>query len=197
MTIMTKILTHSWISAPLGAVIYLIATVLFWEKPVPPSRLITSDTPTFIGPSWDFNNPEADLLISELKVEKKSVEQRQQQLDDLATRLNTERAEVGQVIQSVRQLQVEFDKAVLRVKDEEKGNLKKLAKLYGAMSPDIAASVLEQLDNEAIVKIMLFLKNEETAAILEAIAKKGDTEARRTAQISEQIRLSSQTTTNK
>jgi hypothetical protein len=86
--------------------------------------------------------------------------------------LNTERAEVGQVIQSVRKLQSEFDKAVLRVKDDEKGNLKKLAKLYGTMSPDIAANVLEQLDNEAIVKIMLFLKNEETAAILEAMPRR-------------------------
>jgi flagellar motility protein MotE (MotC chaperone) len=197
MPAMSKLFSHTWISAPLGAVVYLLSTLLFWQSPSPPAREKIADLVNAIGPSWDFNNPEADLLMTELKIEKKALQQRQQQLDDLAARLNTERAEVGQVIQSVRQLQVEFDKAVLRVKDEEKGNLKKLAKLYGAMSPDIAASVLEQLDNEAIVKIMLFLKNEETAAILEAIAKKGETEARRTAQISEQIRLSSQTSTNK
>jgi len=178
-------------------VIFLIATVLFWQKPVLPARHNISDLVASMGPSWDFNNPEADLLISELKMEKKTLQQRQQQMDDLATRLNTERAELGQVIQSVRQLQGDFDKAVLRVKDEETGNLKKLAKVYAAMTPETAATVLEQLDNEAIVKIMLFLKNEETAAILEAIAKKGDAEARRTAEISEQIRLSSQTTTNK
>jgi flagellar motility protein MotE (MotC chaperone) len=197
MPAMTKLLAHSWIAAPLGAVVYLVATVLFWQKPIPPAREKLAELVNAIGPSWDFNNPEADLLITELKLEKKAVEQRQQQLDDLATRLNTERAEVGQVIQSVRKLQAEFDKAVLRVKDDEKDNLKKLAKLYGAMSPDVAASVLEQLDNEAIVKIMLFLKNEETAAILEAIAKKGDAESRRTAQISEQIRLSSHSPTPK
>ena len=150
-----------------------------------------------VGPSWDFNNPEADQLIGELKIEKKAVDERQQQLDDLATRLNTERAELGQVIQSVRQLQSEFDKAVLRVKDEETGNLKKLAKVYAAMSPDVAASILEQLDNQAIVKIMIFLKDGESAAILESMAKKGDEAARRTAQISEQIRLSSHSTTTK
>jgi hypothetical protein len=194
---MTKLLAHTWISAPIGAVIYLLATVLFWQKPVPPPRPITSDLPTSSGPSWDFNNPEADMLISELKSEKKAVEQRQQQLNDLATRLNTERAEVGQVIQSVRQLQGEFDKAVLRVKDDETGNLKKLAKVYADMTPETAATVLEQLDNEAVVKIMVFLKDSETAAILEAMAKKGDVEARRTAQISEQIRLSSHSTPTK
>ncbi|HEY3863214.1 MAG TPA: hypothetical protein VGO59_15135 [Verrucomicrobiae bacterium] len=192
---MNKLLSHSWITAPIGAVIYLAATVLFWQKPAAPIARAISDVVSAIEPSWDFNNPEADMLIKELKDEKKNVEQREQQLDDLAKRLNTERAEVGTVIQSVRQLQGDFDKAVMRVKDEETGNLKKLAKVYGAMTPETAASVMEQLDNEAIVKIMLYLKDNETAAILEAMAKKGDDEARRTAQISEQIRLSTHTTT--
>ena len=59
---------------------------------------------------------------------------------------------------------------------------------------DAAASIMEQLDNEAIVKIMLSLKDEESAAILEAIAKKGDAEARRAAEIIERIRLSSRAT---
>jgi flagellar motility protein MotE (MotC chaperone) len=194
---MFKLLSHSWISAPIGAVIYLLATVLFWQKPDLAPRLRISDLVNSIGPSWDFNNPEADLLMSELKIEKKSLDQRKQQLDDLERRLHTERAEVGQVIQSVRQLQGDFDKAVLRVKEEETGNLKKLAKVYAAMTPETAASVLEQLDNEAIVKIMLFLKDGDTAAILEAMAKKGDVEARRTAQISEQIRLSAHSPTTK
>jgi flagellar motility protein MotE (MotC chaperone) len=194
---MTKLLAHQWIYAPIGAVIYLVATVLFWQKPVAPVRQKLADLVHAIGPSWDFKNPEADQLIAELKIEKKLVEQRQQQLDDLAARLNTERAELGQVIQSVRQLQTEFDKAVLHVKDDEAVNLKKLAKVYAAMSPDAAAAVLEQLDNEAVVKIMLFLKEGETATILEAMSKKSDAAARRTAQISEQIRLSARSTTTK
>ncbi len=192
---MTKLLAHHWISAPIGAVIYLLATVLFWQKPDLPSRQQLADMAHAIGPSWNFNNPEADQLITELKIEKQSVQQRQQQLDDLAARLSTERTELGQVIQSVRQLQGDFDKAVLRVKDDETGNLKKLAKVYAAMTPEAAAGVLEQLDNEAIVKIMIFLKEPDAAAILEVMAKKGDTEARRTAQISERIRLSSRATT--
>jgi flagellar motility protein MotE (MotC chaperone) len=194
---MNKLLTNQWICAPIGVVIYLAATVLFWRKPALP---IHQQVAAFIHaaePSWDFNNPEADQLMGELKTEKKNMEQRQQQLDDLASRLNTERAELAQVIQSVRQLQSDFDKAVLRVKDDEAGNLKKLAKVYAAMSPDAAANVMEQLDNPAIVKIMLYLKDSETAAILEAMSKKNDEAARRTAQISEQIRLSEHSTTAK
>jgi flagellar motility protein MotE (MotC chaperone) len=194
---MTKLLSQPWISAPVGAVIYLLATVLFWQKPELPPRPVYSTPFGAIGPSWDFNNPEADQLIAELKTEKKSADVRQQQLDDLAARLTTERSELGQVIESVRQLQSDFDKAVMRVNGEETGNLKKLAKVYAAMSPETAASVLEELDNAAIVKIMIFLKDGEAAAILEAMAKKGDVQARRTAQISEQIRLSSHSPTTK
>jgi len=194
---MSKLLAHSWISAPLGAVLYLAATVLFWQKPTLPPRQQLDTAVKAVGPSWNFSNPEADQLISELKIEKKSVEQRELQLDDLATRLQAERTELGQVIASVRQLQSNFDNAVLRVGEEETANLKRLAKVYAAMEPQTAASVLTELDNRAIVKILLYLKDNETAAILEALAKKGTPEARRTAEISEQLRLSSHNTATK
>jgi flagellar motility protein MotE (MotC chaperone) len=83
------------------------------------------------------------------------------------------------------------------VSDEETVNLKRLAKVYAAMEPSTAANVLTKLDNRAIVKILLYLKDNETAAILEALAKKGEPEARRTAEISEQVRLSSHNTATK
>jgi flagellar motility protein MotE (MotC chaperone) len=192
---MNKLLAHSWISAPLGAVIYLAATVLFWQKPPPVAWPKAGAAAP--GPSWEFKNPEAEQLISELKIEKKSVQQREQQLDDLATRLQAERSELGQVIDSVRQLQSNFDNAVLRVSEEETANLKRLAKVYSAMDPTTAANVLSELDNRAIVKILLYVKDSETAAILGALAKKGAPEARRTAEISEQLRLSSHNTPTK
>jgi flagellar motility protein MotE (MotC chaperone) len=184
-------------TVPVGAVVYLIATVLFWQKPALPVRPESDLGPHEGGPSWEFHNPEADQLVSELKVEKKSLQQREQQLDELATRLQAERAELGQVTQSVRQLQKDFDKAVLRVGQDETANLKRLGKVYAAMDPQTAASILAELDNAGIVKIMLFVKDADAAAILEALAKKGPAEARRTAEISEQLRLSSRTTAAK
>jgi len=193
---MSKLLACSWITAPLGAVIYLVATVLFWEKPPLPVRP-SAETAAAMEPSWNFKNPEAEQLISELKIEKKSVQQREQQLDDLQTRLQAERSELGQVIDSVRQLQSNFDNAVLRVGEEETVNLKRLAKVYAAMDPETAARVLSQLDNRAMVKILLYVKENETASILGAMAKKGAAEARRTAEISEQLRLSAHNTPNK
>ncbi len=193
---MNKLLSNTWVSALAGAIVYLVSTVVFWQKPsLPPRQPYVTDILPTVGPSWEFNNPEADQLISELKNERKIVEIRSQQLDDLEKRLNTEREEVAQVIQSVRQLQTNFDKSVLHIKEDETVNLKKLAKVYSAMTPDGAAGVLEQLDNEAMVKILLYLKDDETAAILESISKKSPAASRRAAQISEQIRLSSHNTT--
>jgi flagellar motility protein MotE (MotC chaperone) len=187
---MIKLLENSWISALVGAILYLACTVLFWEKPKLPPKTDAAPAMREVGPSWDFNNPEADQLITELKIEKKSVEDREKQLNELAARLASERAELNQVTQSVHLMQTEFDKSVLRIKDQEIANLKKLAKVYADMAPETAATVMAEMDNEAIVKILLYLKDSDTAAILEAMAKKGQAQARRTAEISETVRLS-------
>jgi flagellar motility protein MotE (MotC chaperone) len=187
---MIKLLSHPWLSAPVGVVVYLVATVLFWQRPTLPTVETGVPLPA-IGPSWDFNNPEADELINELKAEKKALSTREKDLNELETRLQAERAELGQVTQSVRQLQNDFDKSVVRVKDEEVVNLKKLAKTYADMSPDAAANVLSQLNNEAMVRIFVFLKDKDAAGILEAMSKKGPAEARRAAEITEDLRLSS------
>ncbi|HEX4119655.1 MAG TPA: hypothetical protein VH619_03425 [Verrucomicrobiae bacterium] len=191
---MSKLLTHPWLSAPLGVILYLAATVFFWQKPTLP-RISQQTMLAPIVPSWDFSNPEADELIAELKSEKKSLDAREKQLDELATRLQAERAELGQVTQSVRQLQTDFDKSVVRVKGDEIVNLKKLAKTYADMSPETAAAVLSELDNDAVVRIFVFLKDNEAAAILEALAKTGPDDARRAAAITELLRLSSHSNT--
>jgi flagellar motility protein MotE (MotC chaperone) len=185
---MIKLLQHPWLSAPVGILIYLAATVFFWQKPVIPRIQFTMPKAV---PSWEFTNPEADQLIADLKLEKKSLAMREQQLDDLAARLQAERAELGSVTQSVRQLQTEFDKSVIRVKGDEVVNLKKLAKMYSDMSPESAANVLAELDNSAVVRIFVYLKDSEAAGILEALAKRSPADSRRAAEISEQLRLSS------
>ena len=71
---MIKILTSTWMTALIGAVIYLLATVAFWKTPLPPPKhAALGGSAGFIGqtgPSWNFQNPEADQLILELKAEK-------------------------------------------------------------------------------------------------------------------------------
>ena len=57
------------------------------------------------------------------------------------------------------------------------------------MDPTSAALILKELDEPAIVKILVFMKDSEVAPILESLAKKGETDARRVASISERLRL--------
>jgi hypothetical protein len=186
---MIKLLTSGWMTASIGAVVYLASTVLIWQTPKPPPIVKAGPSVHLVGPSWEFSNPEADQLVSDLKEEKKAVAAREQALNDMAARLDAERAELSQVTQSVRVLQADFDKSVIHVQADETTNLKKLAKVYAEMDPQTAADVLAEMDDVAIVKIMMFMKDGETAGILEALAKKGEPQARRTAMISDRLRL--------
>ncbi len=192
---MTRLLTSNWTAAACGAVMYLLGMVVFWKPPVMPTGGTSADAAAAIqvqtGPSWDFTNPEADQLVNELKSERASVKKREQELDELAKRLAVEQTEVNQATQSVHQLQLDFDKNVVRIKEEETANLKKLAKVYSAMSPDSAAKVFAEMEDQAVVKIMVFMKDTETAAILESLAKNGQPEAKRVAGLSESLRLAS------
>ena len=189
---MKTMLQSKWMVLLMGAVLYLATTVLVW-KPLPAAPPPSTDeghakfTPK--GPSWDFSNPEIDQIVEELKKEKATLADREGKLNELATRLQAERMELNQVTQTVHRLQRDFDATVLRVQDEETANLKKLAKLYAAMEPASAALVMKELDEPAIVKILLFMKDSEAAPILESLAKKGETDARRVASISERLRL--------
>ncbi len=196
---MTKILTSSWMTLPVSAVVYFAATFLFWKTPVPTRTVGPDDQPAATAPSatsWEFTNPESDQLIGELKAEKKSLSKREQDLNDLAARLETERSELTLVTQSVHQMQTDFDKNVVRVQDDETANLKKLAKVYSAMAPENAADILSQLDDIAVAKIMVFMKDADTAGIFEAMAKKGPTDSKRAAALSERLRLSTASKNN-
>ena len=185
-----KTLQSPWVAGLLGLLLYAAATTaMLWRRPAPVPMQPAAGAPSEPGPSWTFQNEEIDQLVTELKKEKESMAVRAKRLDGLEARLLSERLEINQVTQHVHQLQVEFDLNVVRARDEEKVNLKKLAKMYAAMTPEGSAAIFKQLDDISIVKIMMFMKEAETAPILELMAKQGEPQAKRAAAISERLRL--------
>lgn len=199
---MNKFLQSPLFAALVGLILYVVVTAMFWPpmKPVLPEETDGATNsvalhkpkaraPKVKTPSWDFTNPEVDSLVSELRKEKQALADRARQLDELAARIQAEKAELSAVTQNVHQLQRELDQTVLKVDEEEATNLKKLAKIYSSMSPDGAASILKQLDEATVVKMMTFMKESETAPILETLAKIGDEESKQAAAISERLRL--------
>lgn len=143
--------------------------------------------PVFTG-FWDQNNPEVDLLVAELRKEKEGLKKREDLLKDLEIRLGAERAEINAITQRVHQMQLEFDQHIVRVKEEEAANLKKLARLYATMTPEGAALILKEMEDSSVVKILMHMKETESAPLLEGIAMMGEMQARRAAGISEQLR---------
>jgi len=141
---------------------------------------------------WDASTPELDQMVSELKKEKEGIDQRQKDLDDLEQRLAQKWREVNQATQMVSQLQKELEASLVRVREDEAQNLKKLAKVYSAMSPEGAAAIFKGMEDEQVVKVLVFMKDAESGPIMETFAKLGSEESKRAALISEKLRLATQ-----
>jgi flagellar motility protein MotE (MotC chaperone) len=187
---MVRLLQSHAFAGFVGMALYLAVTAWCWPSiQLGAPRESGASSTSNRGPAWDFSNPEVDLLVAELNKEKTALAQRAQQLDELAARLQAEQLELNAVTQSVHRLQKELDETLVRVSEEEISNLKKLAKVYAAMSPDAAASILKQIDESSIVKILLFMKEDETAPVLETLAKLGEAESKMAASISERLRV--------
>lgn len=190
---MVRILQSPWVALVVAMLSYLGSTIALWPKfqPVRPvAEVQEEETGPNVDASWNFRSEEIQQLITELKQEKEALVLKEQQLNELSLRLQNERTELNQITQKVFQMQREFDTNVVRVREEEIPNLKKLVKIYAAMTPEAAANVLKEMDEERIVKILAFMKEGETAPILEAFAKGGENDNRRAALISDRLRLS-------
>ena len=175
----------------LGALIYLAVTAaLVVPGKLMPQSVHAAEAVEYhvAGPSWDFINPELDRLVSELAKEKETLAGREKQLNELASRLEAERQEINIVTQAVYRMQTEFDRNVVRVREEEMANLKKLAKVYAAMSPEGAAAILKQMEDEQILKFMVFMKDAETGPVLEGLAKLSEADAKRAATLTDKLR---------
>ncbi len=189
---MIKLLQSKWLCALLGAVIYLGSTVALWKSPKIAPRVTAAAAAKAVDapkPSWEFHSTEADELITDLLTQKQAQTERAHKLDELEARLKAERQEIATVVESVKQQQDEFDRSVVRVHEEEIVNLKRLAKIYSGMSPEGAVSILREMKDDDVVKIFAFMKDGETAPILESLAHQGQAEAKRAAQISDRLKV--------
>lgn len=187
---MIRLLQSGWMCALLGTVIFWATTVplLLGIKPPPRVHAAANETTSTSGPSWEFNNPEMDRLTEELLRERETLNLRKKELDELALRLAAERAEINQVTQTVHQLQIDFGKGFLKVQQEESANLKKLARLFTTMNPDITVSLFEKMSDDDVVKYLVQMKDTDTVAIFEAMAKKGEAHTRRVGALTERLK---------
>jgi flagellar motility protein MotE (MotC chaperone) len=139
--------------------------------------------------SWNYYNEDVEFLIEYLKQTSNLFRIRQKDLDELGQRLAAERAELASVTQSVARLRDDIDKHVIRIQDDEIINVKRLAKTYAGMDPSSAAKVFAELDEKLVVKVMSQMKDDQNAAILDALAKTNAQGAKLAAALSDKLRL--------
>lgn len=189
---MMKILKSNWMVALVGAVVYLGTTVLLLPSASsfqrPPSTRSSDAAANLNGPSWSFRNPALDQMVEELRQEKVALAAREQQFLQLEARIRAEQQNLATATQLVARLQKEFDQNVVRLKEQETTNLKRLAKTHAAMSPEGSANILKELSDEEVTKVLVFLKADEAGPILEAMGRLGKNEARRAAVLSDRLR---------
>ena len=186
---MKRLLQAPITAITLGGIVFLV-TMAALLKPALEARPHQPLEPPSNLPQkfWSETSPEVDLLLSELRREKEEFAKKKALLKELEIRLQAERAEINTITQQVHQMQLEFDAHVVRVTEAEAANLKKLAKVYANMTPAGASLILTEMEDASIVKILMFMKEGESAPLLEALAQAGDLQARRAAGISEQLR---------
>jgi len=189
---MIRLLQSSWMVSLTGCILYLVTTAAVLGparfEGVTPGGPGAARASADNDPSWGFRNPEFDQWVEEIKREKAALDLRAQQLDELQTRLKTERQELNAVTQTVAQLQAEFDQNVVRLKSQEIDNVKRQAKVIASMSPEGAATMLNQMTDGDLVRILFVMKTDEASVILDTLSKLGPAGAKRAAAITERMR---------
>jgi flagellar motility protein MotE (MotC chaperone) len=193
---MIRLLQTKWMAVAIGAVAYLATTWLCFQPQKHLTRIAAelrasagANHLASSGPSWNFDNPEMAQLVAELKDQRESLRTRALQLDELEARLKAERQEIYSVTQAVYQLKTNIEASITRVGEEEAVNLKKLAKVYTAMTPENAARILREMDDDQIVKILALMKETDSAPVLELIGQGAKDQPKRAALLTNRLRL--------
>lgn len=196
-----KFLTSAWFVPVVGAVLYLGTTMVLLNPArldlpqiAPPagSEETSYEIDTVLTGEWDFHVPEISRLIDELKKEKEAVAQSRREAAEMQAKIAAERQELDDAAAEVRRLQGEFNQIVTYVKQEEEANLRRVSKTYAAMKPVDAANILKEMDDDWIVRVLMFMTEDEIAGLLSELARPGPEEARRAAELSERMRLTVQ-----
>jgi flagellar motility protein MotE (MotC chaperone) len=191
---MLKKLSSPWAASVIGVITYATVTIVTWQAATKnvtgatkaPHEMLENEAPQT---QWLTGNAEVETLVKELRQQQETLNGREKLLNELADRLRSERDELNQLTGAVHRMQKEFEESVSRVADEEATNLKKLAKTYSGMEPDAASAVFKKLDDGSVVKMMMFMRENETGPILAAMAKGGEDDAQRVADLTERLRV--------
>jgi len=141
---------------------------------------------------WVLRSAEIEKLATDLRQEKAALEDRRKELDLSESRLTSEREELRKVRSEIDLMRREVTDNIPKVQTAERQNVKNLAKTYAAMKPVDAVTVLRELDDQTVVKILSCMKADVVGAIFQEMTRARDNDgtlAARAAQLSDRLRL--------
>jgi len=131
---------------------------------------------------------EYNAMLDELKTKRESLSEKEKLLEKQAERIKQLESELVIARKKLEQLQIETSANISKMEEDEKKNLKKLAKVYGLMNPVQASVILSGLDDDTVVNILIRMKERQAAKILEGLGSQDSDSKKRAAKISERIR---------
>lgn len=190
---MMRILQAPWFAAVLGSVAYLATMAALIKLPAVDlqNRPGTHAVPSAGNdPSWKFRNPEFDQWVGELKAERENLAAREQQLKELQTRLESQRAELNTATQTIAQLQADFDRNVVRFNNQEDENLRREIKLLSAMPLETAVKMMGSMTDDEAIRLLVKMKSELASQMLDTLSKSGKEESKRASTLMDMMRRS-------
>jgi len=143
---------------------------------------------------WDFWTIEMENLSTELKEEKKRLQQESTQLDQRAARLAADRQELERIRTDLQGMRHQIDERVIMIKADEAKNLRSLALTYSTLPATSAVNIIKEMDDVTVVKILSLMKPDVAGPLFDVMATSptgpdGSSMAKRAAVLSEKLRL--------
>jgi len=113
-----------------------------------------------------FSDMEVKLL-QELELRRVELERREQALNIRERLVDLAESRLTNRVDRMETLQSGLEKLLSNLSDKEEKELEQLAKIYEAMKPAAAATVMDRLDDRIVFDVFKRMKNKNTAKIME------------------------------
>ena len=141
---------------------------------------------------WNFWTIEIENLAGELKGERDRQRKLSEQLDHREAQMAAERQELNKIRTEIEGLRQEIATKVIEINADEMKNIRGLAQTYTSLTPKAAVSIMKEMDDTIVVKILSLMKPDVVAPIFEEMSHTSGADgpmARRAALLSDRLRL--------
>jgi len=140
---------------------------------------------------WDVWSVEIDKLSSELRDAKARVQKEEDDMGLKTARIVSDRQELEKLREELNSMHRNISDKVVEIQADEAKNLRMLAQTYATLSPHAAVTIIHDLDDATVVKILSLMKPDTIGPIFEDMtqADPSSSDGHRAAVLSEKLRL--------